>query len=173
MLAVVALGVVTVAAGFALNADGTRDPSIVASIFVAVVILLGGPRLLAALPPAGVRRVSAPGFDELIHQSTRLSIVALLAAADWMDFAFIRDELGLSESALSKQLSTLEGGGLRRDRAAGEQPPAAGSRAADVAGPEGVPGARPGAAGDRRTGGRRGRRLSGPGQSESAFARTA
>jgi DNA-binding MarR family transcriptional regulator len=55
--------------------------------------------------------VSAPGFDELIHQSTRLSIVALLAAADWMDFAFIRNELGLSESALSKQLSTLEGAG--------------------------------------------------------------
>ena len=55
--------------------------------------------------------MSAEGFDELIHQSTRLSIVALLAAADWMDFAFIRDELGLSESALSKQLSTLEGAG--------------------------------------------------------------
>ncbi len=55
--------------------------------------------------------MSAPGFDELIHQSTRLSIVALLAAADWMDFAFIRDELGLSESALSKQLSTLEEAG--------------------------------------------------------------
>ncbi len=55
--------------------------------------------------------MSAKGFDELIHQSTRLSIVALLAAADWMDFAFIRDELGLSESALSKQLSTLETAG--------------------------------------------------------------
>jgi DNA-binding MarR family transcriptional regulator len=55
--------------------------------------------------------VSSTGFDELIHQSTRLSIVALLAAADWMDFAFIRDELDLSESALSKQLSTLEGAG--------------------------------------------------------------
>jgi hypothetical protein len=48
VLAVAALGVVTVAAAFALDADGTRDPSIVASIFVAVVILLGGPRLLAA-----------------------------------------------------------------------------------------------------------------------------
>ena len=47
-------------------------------------------------------------FDELIHPSTRLSIVALLAAVDWADFAFVRDELGLSDSALSKQLSTLE-----------------------------------------------------------------
>ncbi|HEY6396304.1 MAG TPA: transcriptional regulator [Solirubrobacteraceae bacterium] len=50
-------------------------------------------------------------FDELIHASTRLSIVALLAAADWADFAFLRDQLGLSDSALSKQLSTLEAAG--------------------------------------------------------------
>jgi DNA-binding MarR family transcriptional regulator len=53
----------------------------------------------------------APKFDELIHPATRLSIVALLAAADWADFAFIRDELGLSDSALSKQLATLEEAG--------------------------------------------------------------
>ena len=32
-------------------------------------------------------------FDEIIHPSTRLSIVALLAAADWVDFAFVRDRL--------------------------------------------------------------------------------
>ena len=51
------------------------------------------------------------GFDELIHPATRLSIVALLAAADWAEFAFVRDELGLSDSALSKQLSTLEEAG--------------------------------------------------------------
>jgi DNA-binding MarR family transcriptional regulator len=51
------------------------------------------------------------GFDELIHPATRLSIVALLAAADWADFAFIRDQLGLSDSALSKQLATLEQAG--------------------------------------------------------------
>ena len=50
-------------------------------------------------------------FDELIHPATRLSIVALLAAADWADFAFVRDELRLSDSALSKQLSTLEEAG--------------------------------------------------------------
>jgi DNA-binding transcriptional ArsR family regulator len=51
------------------------------------------------------------GFDELIHPATRLSIVALLAAADWAEFAFVRDQLGLSDSALSKQLSTLEEAG--------------------------------------------------------------
>jgi DNA-binding MarR family transcriptional regulator len=52
--------------------------------------------------------MTAARFDELIHPSTRLSIVALLAAADWVEFAFVRDQLGLSDSALSKQLSTLE-----------------------------------------------------------------
>ncbi|MGX7681754.1 transcriptional regulator [Jatrophihabitans sp. DSM 45814] len=50
-------------------------------------------------------------FDELIHPSTRLSIVSILAAADWVEFAFIRDQLSLSDSALSKQLSTLEDAG--------------------------------------------------------------
>jgi DNA-binding MarR family transcriptional regulator len=61
--------------------------------------------------------MTAPRFDELIHPSTRLSIVALLAAADWVEFAFLRDELSLSDSALSKQLSTLEEAGyVRIDR---------------------------------------------------------
>ena len=50
-------------------------------------------------------------FDELIHPSTRLSIVALLATAAWADFAFVRDELDMSDSALSKQLSILEEAG--------------------------------------------------------------
>ncbi|MEU2791685.1 transcriptional regulator [Streptomyces sp. NPDC007100] len=48
------------------------------------------------------------GFDELIHPATRLSVVALLAATEWADFPFIRDSLSLSDSALSKQLHTLE-----------------------------------------------------------------
>ena len=50
-------------------------------------------------------------FDELIHAPTRLSIVSLLAAAEWADFKFIRDSVGLSDSALSKQLTTLEDAG--------------------------------------------------------------
>ena len=52
--------------------------------------------------------MTAARFDELIHPNTRLSLVALLAAADWAEFAFLRDQLDLSDSALSKQLSTLE-----------------------------------------------------------------
>ncbi|MFB4419467.1 transcriptional regulator [Streptomyces sp. QL37] len=51
------------------------------------------------------------GFDELIHPATRLSVVALLAATEYADFAFIRDSLSLSDSALSKQLHTLVGAG--------------------------------------------------------------
>jgi DNA-binding MarR family transcriptional regulator len=38
-------------------------------------------------------------------------VVALLASADWAEFAFLRDQLDLSDSALSKQLSTLEDAG--------------------------------------------------------------
>ena len=73
--------------------------------------------------------MTEPRFDELIHPSTRLSIVALLASADWIDFAYVRDQLGLSDSALSKQFSTLEEAGYltvhRRER-----PPPPGSGAA-------------------------------------------
>jgi DNA-binding MarR family transcriptional regulator len=50
-------------------------------------------------------------FDELIHPSTRLSLVALLSSTDWADFAFLRERLGMSDSALSKQLTTLEQAG--------------------------------------------------------------
>ena len=52
-----------------------------------------------------------PRFDELIHAPTRLAIVSLLAASEEADFKFIRDSVGLSDSALSKQLTTLEEAG--------------------------------------------------------------
>ena len=52
-----------------------------------------------------------PKFDELIHAPTRLALVALLAATEWAEFQFLRDSLGLSDSALSKQLTTLEDAG--------------------------------------------------------------
>jgi DNA-binding MarR family transcriptional regulator len=55
--------------------------------------------------------VTSARFDELIHAPTRLSIVSLLAASEWADFRFIRDSVGLSDSALSKQLATLEQAG--------------------------------------------------------------
>lgn len=55
--------------------------------------------------------MSAARFDELIHAPTRLQIVSLLAAVEWAEFKFIRDEVDLSDSALSKQLTTLEAAG--------------------------------------------------------------
>ncbi|WBB66927.1 transcriptional regulator [Micromonospora sp. WMMD812] len=55
--------------------------------------------------------MSAPRFDELIHAPTRLSLVSLLAATDWAEFRYLREQLGLSDSALSKQLATLEQAG--------------------------------------------------------------
>lgn len=55
--------------------------------------------------------MTAPEFDELIHAPTRLSLVSLLAATEWADFKYLRDAADLSDSALSKQLTTLEDAG--------------------------------------------------------------
>jgi DNA-binding MarR family transcriptional regulator len=55
--------------------------------------------------------MAAPLFDEIIHPSTRLSIVAILAATDWAEFSFVRDRLAMSDSALSKQFAILEDAG--------------------------------------------------------------
>ncbi|MER6825467.1 transcriptional regulator [Streptosporangium sp. NPDC000563] len=52
-----------------------------------------------------------PQFDEFLHVPARLSIVAVLAPADWVDFGFLRDAIGTSDSALSKQLSALADAG--------------------------------------------------------------
>jgi hypothetical protein len=45
----IALAGVTVAAGFAAYADGAEHPGTMASVLVAVIILLGGPRVMAAI----------------------------------------------------------------------------------------------------------------------------
>ncbi|MCP2341688.1 winged helix-turn-helix domain-containing protein [Actinomadura rupiterrae] len=61
-----------------------------------------------------------PDFDEFLHVPARLSIVALLAPATWVEFAFLRDTIGTSDSALSKQLSALAEAGyieIRKSRA--------------------------------------------------------
>lgn len=46
-------------------------------------------------------------LDQLLLDPTRLAIVSLLAAAEWAEFAFVRDSVKLSDSALSKQVTTL------------------------------------------------------------------
>lgn len=50
-------------------------------------------------------------LDPVIHAPARLAIMAILAATEWAEFRFLRQETGLSDSALSKQLSTLESPG--------------------------------------------------------------
>lgn len=49
LLALVGLAGVTVAGALAAGADGARHPVTMASVLVAVIIVLGGPRLLAAV----------------------------------------------------------------------------------------------------------------------------
>ncbi|MFG2533264.1 transcriptional regulator [Streptomyces sp. NPDC048516] len=56
--------------------------------------------------------MTAPEIDPLLLDPTRLSITALLAATRWAEFKFVRDSLNLSDSALSKQISTLGKRGL-------------------------------------------------------------
>lgn len=58
-------------------------------------------------------------IDPFLHTPARLSVLSLLAPADWVRFSFLRESIGTSDSALSKQLSALEDAGylqVRKDR---------------------------------------------------------
>ncbi|WP_354670832.1 transcriptional regulator [Actinomadura sp. DC4] len=50
----------------------------------------------------------SPGLDRLLSDPTRLAIMSVICAVEWCDFAFLRDSVSLSDSALSKQLATLK-----------------------------------------------------------------
>ena len=50
-------------------------------------------------------------LDPALLDPTRLAIVALLAGTEWAEFAFVRDAVELSDSALSKRISALADGG--------------------------------------------------------------
>ncbi|MDT8915870.1 transcriptional regulator [Amycolatopsis sp. PS_44_ISF1] len=52
--------------------------------------------------------MTAPQLDRLLSDPTRLALMSVLCAAEWCEFAFLRDEVSLSDSALSKQLATLK-----------------------------------------------------------------
>lgn len=52
-----------------------------------------------------------PLFDAIIHANNRLQVCALLAPVDEMEFAALRETLGVSESVLSKHLRVLEDAG--------------------------------------------------------------
>lgn len=62
----------------------------------------------ANAPDAARRSHPRLHLNEAIHQPVRLSILASLAHADKVDFAFLRDYLGLKDSNLSQHLSALE-----------------------------------------------------------------
>ncbi|WP_216896313.1 transcriptional regulator [Nocardia alni] len=51
--------------------------------------------------------MSGPELDRLLSDPTRLAVMSVLSAAEWCEFAYLRDEVALSDSALSKQLTTL------------------------------------------------------------------
>jgi DNA-binding MarR family transcriptional regulator len=53
----------------------------------------------------------APRFDGVIHPPPRLQICGLLAAVDTMEFAAVRDAVGVSDSVLSKHVKQLEEAG--------------------------------------------------------------
>jgi DNA-binding MarR family transcriptional regulator len=55
-------------------------------------------------------------LDEVLHAPVRFSIVATLAAVDEAEFGLVRDEVEVSDSVLSKQVSTLEKAGYVRVR---------------------------------------------------------
>jgi DNA-binding transcriptional ArsR family regulator len=51
--------------------------------------------------------MTEPHLDPLLLDPVRLAIVALLAGTEWAEFAFVRDSVDLSDSALSKRISQL------------------------------------------------------------------
>lgn len=53
-------------------------------------------------------------LDDLIHSPVRLSMMAALAAADSIDFRSLRDIVEVSDSLLSKHITTLEEAGYVR-----------------------------------------------------------
>lgn len=50
-------------------------------------------------------------LDELIHSPVRLSMMAALAGAESVDFQHLRDIVEVSDSLLSKHITTLEEAG--------------------------------------------------------------
>jgi DNA-binding MarR family transcriptional regulator len=59
----------------------------------------------------GVRDHPRHRLDDVIHAPVRFSVVAALARATEAEFGWVRDAVGVTDSALSKQVSTLEQAG--------------------------------------------------------------
>jgi DNA-binding MarR family transcriptional regulator len=52
-----------------------------------------------------------PQFDPVVHAAPRLQVCGLLAVVDTMDFAAVREQVGVSDSVLSKHVRQLEEAG--------------------------------------------------------------
>lgn len=50
-------------------------------------------------------------LDPVIHAPKRLAAMAMLTSASAVSFAFLREQLGISDSDLSKQMAALEKAG--------------------------------------------------------------
>ena len=48
------------------------------------------------------------GFDALIHAPKRLAAMSILAASEWVECAYLRSQLDISDSDLSKQMRLLQ-----------------------------------------------------------------
>ena len=62
------------------------------------------------------------GLDPVIHAPKRLAAMALLASAHGADFAFVREQLQISASDLSKQMAELAKAGYIEIRKHGRGP---------------------------------------------------
>ena len=61
-------------------------------------------------------------FDPLIHPPKRLGAMAMLGAAGWVEFSFLRENLAVSDSDLSKQMAALCEAGYAKVRKRGHGP---------------------------------------------------
>jgi DNA-binding transcriptional ArsR family regulator len=64
-----------------------------------------------ATPPVNANDHPRHSLDEIIHAPVRLSIMAILNDTERADFRFLRDALGVSDSLLSRHLTTLDTAG--------------------------------------------------------------
>lgn len=51
--------------------------------------------------------MSIGDLDPVIHAPKRLGAMAILASAKWVEFSFLREQLDVSDSDLSKQMTAL------------------------------------------------------------------
>ena len=125
---------VALATLLSLEAARVPYPATIACAAGMAVFVAGGQALTRYNTAFLVRRSGGRDDHARVRRAdpraTRLSLVAFLAATGWADFAVLRDSVGLSDSALSKQLATLEGAGsveIRKAFAASGRAPRPGS----------------------------------------------